>query len=148
MISRILLPTDLSHHAGVGVRAGADLAQRFGATVTLAHVWDPAVAAEPLAPMLDGAEDHETLVASTRVDLDSQLEAARLRLPADVRAQRQLLEGRDVATAIVEEARRDYDLIVLSTHGRTGLRRFLLGSVAERVARSAPIDVMTVPVFA
>jgi len=147
MRTRILLPTDFSHHAGVGVRAGVDLAQRFGASVTLAHVWDPAVVNEPLAPMLDGAEARKTLLVDARAELDAELERARLRLPADVRAERALLEGRQVARAIVAEAERGHDLIVLSTHGRTGLRRFFLGSVAERVARDSTVDVMTVPVF-
>jgi len=147
MLQRILLPTDLSHHAGVGVRFGVDLAQRFGASVTLAHVWDPSVLREPLAPLLDGADDQEALLADSRAGLDEELERARLRLPADVSAERVLLEGRDVAQAIVEEAGRAHELIVLSTHGRTGLRRFLLGSVAERIARLSSVHVVTVPVF-
>lgn len=147
MLQRILLPTDLSHHAEVGVRFGVELARRFGASVTVAHVWDPAMVREPLAPLLDGAEDQEALLADAREELDRELERWRLRLPADVSAERALIEGREASEAIVEEAGNGYDLIVLSTHGRTGLRRFLVGSVAERVARSSPVDVVTIPVF-
>jgi len=91
--------------------------------------------------------DVSVLVKGIDDESIEELERARLRLPADVSAERVLLEGRDVAQAIVEEAGRAHELIVLSTHGRTGLRRFLLGSVAERIARLSSVHVVTVPVF-
>ncbi|HVO30424.1 MAG TPA: universal stress protein, partial [bacterium] len=54
-----------------------------------------------------------------------------------------LLKG-DPSSAILEQAAKGYDLIVIGTHGRRGIQRLLLGSVAERVVRAAPCAVLTV----
>jgi nucleotide-binding universal stress UspA family protein len=56
-----------------------------------------------------------------------------------------LLSGEPVTTLLEELRSRDYDLVVVGTHGRTGLTHVLVGSVAERLVRLSPVPVLSVP---
>jgi nucleotide-binding universal stress UspA family protein len=66
-------------------------------------------------------------------------------LPGAAEVTTQVLVAREVAAAVADYARDRADLVVVSTHGRTGLRRVLLGSVAESVLRAAETPVLVVP---
>lgn len=139
---RILVPIDFSAHSNEATRVAADLAKRFGASLTLVHVYDPLAHALPDGFALVPPLEVERLLEAFRAQIgDFQ------RLALDVGAPRvetKLLQGA-VAAQIVEFAERgEFDLIVMGTHGRTGMQHLVMGSIAERVARLAPCPVLTV----
>jgi nucleotide-binding universal stress UspA family protein len=138
----VLAPTDLSPAAESGLEAAADLARRNAARVTVLNVID-----------LSGLGDsgrllHESLQRierELRQDATPRLEALCKQVFEEVPVEIRILEGMAASVAIAQYARdHAVDLIVLGSHGRTGLKRAFLGSVAERVVRSAPCDVLVV----
>jgi nucleotide-binding universal stress UspA family protein len=135
-IHTILHATDFSDRSGYALRLACSLARDYGARLIVLHVVTP-----PTILYGEGVPlpDPDMLFREAR----DQLYA--MEVPeAGVRAERWIEEG-DPATeilAIAEE--QSADLIVLGTHGRTGLRRLLLGSVAEQVMRKASCPVLTV----
>lgn len=142
-IRKILVPIDFSEQSRVALEYAAGLLVAPGATIDIVHVWEPVVF-EPsgLVPMdLQG-----TIVQATQANAERMLEAFRRSA-----AERGVAIGsaRTVQGApwssIVDCARTGgYDLIVIGTHGRTGVSRALIGSVAERVVRHAHCPVLTV----
>jgi len=139
-IRTILHATDFSAHAAYAFRLTCALARDYGARLVLIHV-------KPL-PMLAGG-DFRTIVPPEppRVFQELQKELAALR-PADrsIPVEHQLREG-DAASEIIRLAGEcKCDLIVLGTHGRTGLDRLVIGSVAEDVLRKASCPVLAVKV--
>lgn len=142
MYKSLLLPTDGSEAAELGVREGLGLAKALGARVTLLH------ALEPLGPrLLLGPETlpyfHE-LVQDLRKEGRAALErAARMAEEVGVPYEVRLLEGR--AAEIILKASQEHDLLVMASHGRTGLDAILLGSVTLEVVRKAKKPVLVVP---
>jgi nucleotide-binding universal stress UspA family protein len=143
-IRRILVPTDFSAPSDAALDFAKTIATTFGASLHLLHVFeDPfvtgAFAAEAYAPMPPATR--AALLADARARLKHRLtqdEQARFDASAE------LVTGVS-AMAIVEYARdHEIDLIVMGTHGRTGMAHLLIGSVAERVVRLAPCPVLTV----
>jgi universal stress protein A len=143
-ISRILVPVDFSPHAERAFSYAMTLAQRFGARVGLVHVvedpyvtgaWTPEVYVPNVGELLEG------LMTSARQELGAlKRSAAAVGIATDTA----VTTGRP-AHAILEHAKEGgFDLIVMGTHGRTGLSHVLMGSVAERVVRMAPCPVLTV----
>ncbi len=146
MADELLLPTDFSDAAALGVRAGGELAARLGAAVTLVHAWNPEAVGAPPATLGWSASQQERLVREVRAHLEARLDDARQLVPEGVPVDTVLLEDASAARAITEHAAaHGYSLIVISTHGRTGVGRLLLGSVAERVVRLARTRVLTIP---
>jgi nucleotide-binding universal stress UspA family protein len=142
MIRRILVATDFSPQSEAAVRQAIELAQALEAEVTLFHSWFA-----PVYGLPDGSAivpDAET-VAQLASSASQQLDAWRARVARPgVRLSTRVAEGAP-AEAITGVAQAEhFDLIVIGTHGRTGVRRLLLGSVAERVVRSSQVPVMTV----
>jgi universal stress protein A len=139
---KILVPVDFSVHSAEATRVAADLAKRFGSGLTLVYVYDPLASALP-----DG------FAMMPQAEVDILLEAFRAQLAASQRAaldagaprvDTKLLQG-FVAGQIVDFASRgEFDLIVMGTHGRTGLQHLIMGSTAERVVRLAGCPVLTV----
>lgn len=134
MLERVLVATDGSEVADAAVAHGVEVAARFDAAVEFLTVVD--VRDLENAPT---ADDRRAAARDVVADL-----AAR----ADERG----LEGRhEVRTGVPAEAILEHvedvgaDLVVVGTHGRTGYRRLVLGSVAESVLRAAPVPVLTVP---
>jgi nucleotide-binding universal stress UspA family protein len=131
-IRRILYPTDFTPFSAQAYFHAVTLAEAHGAALTILHVLVPS------HPAPEAAGDPDP-----RAYWKRRLEEVR---PADPRVpvQHLLLDG-DPAAAIVEHAcTAGTDLIVMGTHGRTGLERLLLGSVAEKVIREAPCSVLVV----
>jgi nucleotide-binding universal stress UspA family protein len=142
-IRRIVHPTDFSRASGAAFRKALDLAKTSKAELLVVHVLAPTV------PMVgDGyvsPEVYEDLVASARAygkkNLDALVAKAK---KAGVRAKSLLLEGAPHEQIVRTARRQRADLIVMGTHGRTGLAKLFLGSVAGRVIAIAPCPVMTV----
>jgi len=144
IIRSILLPTDFSRCADVALPYAADLARRMQARLLCLHV------VETMTPPVGYAAVAEPMPA---VDLGGQLEeSATQELPklgareecVGLEVEEVVAHG-DAAGEIVRVAReRDIDLIVISSHGRTGFGRMLFGSTAESVVRHAHCPVLVV----
>lgn len=141
MYDRILLPTDGSAGmADVVDHAGA-LAAAHGATVHLLYVVDAGgFAGLPMETSWESVS--ELLHEEGRAALD----AAERRLDGNVPVERATVEGSPSREIVAYADEHDCDLVVMGTHGRGGLDRILLGSVAERVVRTAEVPVFTVRV--
>ena len=133
-IRTILHPTDFSEHSRAATELACALARDYGARLYVLHVLPLTLAyGEGFAPPA------ESPLEEIKLRLDQVGAAA-----PGVRIERRLFEGRP-ATEILSLARAmPCDLIVMGTHGRTGLGRLLMGSVAEEIVRKAPCPVLTV----
>jgi nucleotide-binding universal stress UspA family protein len=144
-IDAVLVPTDGSDGALVGARRGVDLAARLGATLHVLSVVDAREVEPPLERLdADGRTEQERLVerGATRA-VETVAEMARDRLSSDVRT---AVERGTPFRVITDYARRHgVDIVAMGTHGRSGLERFLLGSVAEKTIRTAGVPVLAVP---
>ena len=142
-IRTILAPTDFSRHSESALRYACGLAERLGASIHLLHVLSEVMPLGPdpmLTPVLP-PEFYRDSEASSNEALAAMLDASWGR-PASVETAVRWGSPVDV---IVDHARiQRVDLIVIATHGRTGLSHVLLGSVAERIVREAPCPVLTV----
>lgn len=143
IVKRILHASDFSRASRPALRLATDLARAFRAEMILFHAYQPRRPAigEGYIP----AKLIEELRAAERSGARQRLERmARSASRRRVRVSILMAEG-PAAAAIVRAAKRKrVGLIVLGTRGRTGLSRMLVGSVAERVVRTAPCPVLTV----
>jgi nucleotide-binding universal stress UspA family protein len=142
-IRTILAPTDFSRHAETAVRYACGLAERLGAKLHLLHVLTEVMPVGPdpmLAPVLPPEYYRETEEAS-REALANLLDPS-WGSPASVETS--VRWGSPVDMIVDHAAHHPTDLIVIATHGRTGLSHVLLGSVAERIVREAPCPVLTI----
>ena len=142
MYERILVPTDGSAGVERAIEQAAELAAVHGAELHSVYVLNTAnFASLPMETSWEGVSD------MLREDGEEALERVRTILEGyEVPVRTHLIEGspaREIVDFATEEG---CDLIVMGTHGRGGIDRLLLGSVAERVVRGSPIPVLTVRV--
>ncbi len=140
-IERILVPVDFSDHARAVLEWAAHLAEEHGSRILLLHVYHLPVEFQ----QLEGAYLPADFWSNVKSEAEQQLgvEAEELR-GRGLEVEALVREGYP-ATVIVEEAcTRRADLVVIGTHGHTGLKHLLLGSIAERVVQKAPCPVLTV----
>lgn len=132
---KILFPTDFSHCSDAALGVATSLARDTGAKLLIVHIEEP-----PMA--YGGGEMYYGLPDPASEDLQAML--ARVKpLDDSVPFEHHLVVG-DPAGSIVRLAEeQNADLIVMGTHGRTGLSRLLMGSVAEAVVRKSPCPVFT-----
>jgi nucleotide-binding universal stress UspA family protein len=142
-IRRILHPTDFSSASRPAFERAIALARDARAELIVAHVLSPIlpVVGEGYIP----PQTYESIDAAGRTSAQRKLEVlvARAR-KARVRARALLLEGSPHDRIAKAAKARRADLIVMGTHGRSGLARLFIGSVASRVVSAAPCPVMTV----
>jgi nucleotide-binding universal stress UspA family protein len=131
-LRRILHPTDFSQPADDAFQLACALARDYNALLVVLHVSTPFVAYDLAAALPPGYSD----------GLQSQLDRIDPHDPR-VRFERRLVQGDPAAEIVRFAGEASCDLIVMGTHGRTGLSRLLMGSVAERVSRKAPCPVLT-----
>ncbi|HSF29798.1 MAG TPA: universal stress protein [Candidatus Tectomicrobia bacterium] len=141
-IRRILAPTDLSELSSQGLRSALELAQTFGAKLLLLHIVEPPpYPIEGLVPSQLGANLVDDLERQASHELAQMLPETR---GSGVDVERRVVVGIPYRK-IVEVADEDKaDLIVMTTHGRTGLSHLVMGSVAEKIVRTAPCPVLTI----
>jgi nucleotide-binding universal stress UspA family protein len=142
-IRTILVPTDFSRHSECAVRYACALAERMGASIHLLHVLTEVMPVGPdpmLAPVLPPEYFRETEAASR--EALANLIAPSWPRPAAIESS--VRWGTPVDVIVDQAATIGADLIVIATHGRTGLSHVLLGSVAERIVREATCPVLTV----
>jgi nucleotide-binding universal stress UspA family protein len=145
MYASILVPIDGSEPSEYGLVHAINLARDHKATLHIVH----AVDAYPLMVEISSTENFEKMQRDLRQHGEAMLDRARRKaVDLGVNAEAHLKEivvGR-ASDVIVDEARRaGCDLIVMGTHGRRGLSRWVLGSDAELVTRSSSIPVLLVP---
>lgn len=138
--TRILCPIDFSPAARAALDVAATLASRFDASIDVLHVWSPPVVVTFDAALVPSAEGMTAYVESLHANLDGAL--ANVARPRRF-VRRHLVQGTP-AEEILEFAERERsELVVMGTHGRTGLPHVLLGSVAEKLVRTAKVPVLT-----
>jgi nucleotide-binding universal stress UspA family protein len=133
--NRIVLTTDLSKESLRAFAPVVDLARRLGFRLTLLHVVHE--------PVLGGIDN--LAVAKDMQDAEKRLAEYRAALPDDVEIDIVVLSGDDVVRTIVQHAEDHNAILALATHGRTGVRRLVLGSVAENILRQSVVPVLCFP---
>uniref|UniRef100_A0A7C3UZV1 Universal stress protein n=1 Tax=Desulfobacca acetoxidans TaxID=60893 RepID=A0A7C3UZV1_9BACT len=144
-VKRILVPTDFSEPAKAAFQTAVELARHFSSQLLLVHAVPPVpVPYEPMispAPSFDITSYLQELINGSKQTLETY---AREHVPPGVAATTSVSAG-DPAFEILRLAQElEADLIVIATHGRGGWRRFLFGSVAEKVVREAECPVLVV----
>jgi len=142
-LKRILVPTDFSDPSEEALRTAMAFAQTFGATLDLVHV--AVEAAYPLPPPID--------LASLPIDIGPALERAAEGLAAEearvrdagIACESTTLVGRAYREIVARARATSADLIVMGTHGRSGLAHAILGSNTARVVQHAPCPVLIIP---
>ncbi len=144
MFGSIVVGTDGSETAAEAVRQAVDLAKAVGATVQLVSAYEP-VANQRIREEKQQAPDDVQWSINPREDVDATLaEAAELVKDAGVDVQTFARQG-DPADAILDVAEETKaDLIIVGNKGMTGARRFLLGSVPNKVSHHAPCSVLII----
>lgn len=130
-ISHILHPTDLSTTSQEALDRAIELARENGGTLTLLHAYGDLVPDPEIGTMFDPRPELEEKV---------QLMAGKI---SGIEVKTVIHSGPPAETILWYAQTHKIDLIVMGTHGRTGLKHFFLGSVAEKVVRSAPCAVLT-----
>jgi len=141
-VRKILAPTDMSEFSFLGVRYALEMARELGAEIIVYYVIP---VAEDLFSGYEKLGPARNLLANEEAALDKFLVE---RFADDIKPIniRQKVEFGAPQTSIVDMAEREgADLIVMSTHGRTGLSHMLLGSVTEKVVARAPCPVLAIP---
>jgi universal stress protein A len=143
-IHKILVPVDFSEPSRSALTYAAQLARAFDATIDVLHVWEVPVFVPPEFGMSAGPD--LSLSELTRQNAERLLaafveDAAKRGIHVQAA---HTLAGVPSMTIVDAAKAGNYDLIVIGTHGRTGLSRALIGSVAERVVRHSSCAVLTV----
>ena len=149
-IAKILAPTDFSEDSNNALVYAEDIARKFGAELILLHVaqalapvsfgLEPGITPDPLALETIGRIAEEQRLAAQR-ELDRMVNRLR---ESGLKTRSMLRVGAAFMEIITTAQSEAADLIVMGTHGRTGLARLLVGSVADKVVREAPCLVLTV----
>ncbi len=136
---RVLVATDFKEASPALLAVGVEAARKFGAELIALYVFDPAAYEEILGEPLMSLDAY---MSRLRMELLKQVVA----VGAEMRTRVEIVDGRNVALEILSAAARlEADLIVIGTHGRTGLRCVAHGSVAEEVLRHARTMVLVTP---
>ena len=142
-LHRILVPTDFGKSSENAVKYAAAFAEKFGAELCVLHVVQDLALFIPeavlITPML--TPPIEQFKAAAQAALDKVVKDMNL---TGLNVQTEIAEGVPFAEIIRAAREKNVDLIVMGTHGHTGLAHVLLGSVAEKVVRTAPCPVLTV----
>jgi len=140
-IRSILVPVDFSAHSRQAIRYARQFAEQFGATLYLLHVIEPIMLGGDFGytPVPPGDVDEQRMESARR-----ELKNIASELSAGVPVESVVRLGR-AWKEITETARtKPVDLLIISTHGYTGLKYALLGSVAEKIVRHSPCPVLVV----
>ncbi len=141
-VSRLLVPIDFSEFSNQALRYGIELTQRFNAELHLLHVLEVHSSGAPVFTMglaLPERQEESNEVALKRLEALPGSD-----IPESSRVVRATAHGSPLVQIIRYASDQEIDMIIMGTHGRTGLTHVLLGSVAENVVRQAPCPVLIV----
>jgi nucleotide-binding universal stress UspA family protein len=140
-IQCILVPLDFSEHAAAVLDWAAHLAEQHSSRIVLFHAYHLPVEFQQLEGAYLPPDFWANVKAEAEESLDRYAEELRKR---GIEVEAVVAEGY-AATAVVDEVeKQSADLVVIGTHGLSGLKHMLLGSIAERVVQKAPCPVLTV----
>lgn len=143
---RILAPTDFSEPSLSGQKAAGELARESDAELLLIHVVAPVRSIPPTGPPVHAGFEMssvmEELEEAARETVEAMVEE---RKGEGIRARGQVVQGNPAEEIASAAEKENADVIVIATHGWTGWRRFVFGSVAEKVVRLASCPVLTIP---
>jgi nucleotide-binding universal stress UspA family protein len=146
-IEQILVPIDYSSCSRAALQYAFGLAARFQAKLDVVHVWDRPSYVSHIVMTTTEPVSGKSLIRmiqeNAQRDLDEFL--ATCELPQGFTVTSRLLAGDPASTLIHELKQGHHDVVVVGTHGRTGLSHVLLGSIAEKLVRLSPVPVLTVP---
>ena len=140
-IRRIMVPLDFSDHSHKALDYAVKLAEQFGSEIEMVHVVTPVIYTEGMvlpAAMENLDQETEKNARKNLAKLAEREEVAALKHKTTV------LTGTPYDEIVSHARDRETDLFFITTHGRTGLQHFLLGSTAEKILRHAPCPVMVV----
>lgn len=144
LINHILVTTDLSEEALRPCASIAEIARNRGARITLLNVVEEATSAPrgaPLAPPVTSADLSDRMAAASE-----RIKEHGAAFGDDVPVKLDVISGDNIAVAISDYAKANsVDMIAISTHGRSGFRRLILGSVAEELLRKSAVPVLAFP---
>jgi nucleotide-binding universal stress UspA family protein len=144
-IQRIYCPTDFSEPSYEAVEIANQLAAHFSAELVLLHVVTPILVmpAEPIQDNFDIPTYHRHMGEIAQKTLD---ELIKTRISEEIKSRTMVVQGNPADEITRLSAVDNADMIVIATHGLTGWRRLMFGSVAEKVVRLAECPVLTIPV--
>jgi nucleotide-binding universal stress UspA family protein len=141
-LKNVLVATDFSEPSRVALDYGRDLARSYDATLHVVHVIEDLLALHGPEIGFAYADVERNIEAAVRRDLDAALSDEDRQT---LKARTVITRASNVSHSITEYAKNNaIDLVIVGTHGRGAIQRFLIGSVAERVMRTAPCPVLTV----
>ncbi len=142
---KILVPSDFSEFSDNAINEAADIAEKYGSKMILLHVISPEVqqCADQYCMSADLVEQYESAsIKHSREALEKRAKAVAESRGIDVSFDVQRGYTSDII--LDEQKRLNADLIVIASHGRTGLKKYLMGSVADKVVRSAECPVIVI----
>jgi universal stress protein A len=143
-LKKILCPIDFSEPSFEGLKVAIELAQTYAAELILINIIQPlqAVAAPGVPATYTVAQYYDEMSAAAQKSFE---EIVKNRVPKGLTVRFKVLRGQPADEIVKEAESEKVNIIVTSTHGWTGWRRFVFGSVAEKVVRLSACPVLTVP---
>lgn len=141
MIKKILVPIDFSDYSKSALRYSVNFAKFFNASITLIYVVEPIIYPPDFSmgqiaiPTVNTEWDERA-----KEELDK---LAKNEIPAELKVKTLIKTGKPFVEIIETAKEEDVDLIIIATHGHTGVEHILFGSTAEKVVRKAPCPVLT-----
>jgi nucleotide-binding universal stress UspA family protein len=138
---KILVPLDGSVTSETILSEIEKLASAFGSSIVLLHVVPTLI----LSGAMESARQYETVAEALTKEGEAYLRTMEKRLKdKGLTVESQLLQGNEAHVILEQCDRKDIDLIAMSTHGRSGVSRWLLGSVAEKIIRHATKPILLI----
>jgi nucleotide-binding universal stress UspA family protein len=141
-IKRIMVATDFSEGSDAAMERAFELARTLGASLDIVHVLDTALLAAPAALGAMPLVEPEALMSEIDTALSARVEMAH---KAGLVCQSDALDGFPPKEIVRHAQKTGADLIVVGTHGRTGVAHAIMGSVAERVVQRSSCPVLVIP---
>ncbi|NJD22015.1 MAG: universal stress protein [Melioribacter sp.] len=140
-IKKILVPIDFSDYSKNALKYATQFAKQFNAKIYLIYVVEPMIYPADFSM-------GQVAIPSTDIDLHSRAEEELKKLSKDIvngnsRVEILIKTGKPFVEIIEAASANDIDLIIIATHGHTGVEHLLFGSTAEKVVRKAPCPVLT-----
>jgi nucleotide-binding universal stress UspA family protein len=145
-IKNILCPIDCSEGSRVALEHASALADKFDAQILVLHAWHVTYHVRPDLSVWGQSSGQESLLDVVKSEAQAAVDAFVAKLDEATRRRTtvKVVQGDEVPSIVDAAENEGIDLIVMGTHGRSGISRVALGSVAERVVRHAPCPVLTV----
>ena len=147
-LNKILCPTDFSEPSYKALKVANDLALQFSSELTVIHIISPG----QIFPAAQGFQPGAAGYASADITAEIQKHAQKSldmilkeKVSSEIKSLHALFQGNPSEGITTYAEEHDIDAIVIGTHGYTGWRHLLIGSVTEKVVRSSPCPVLTIP---